>query len=108
MSSSSPQNSAETASPEVPTSEILGAVAPLRQAMQSLLPPRATTIGPYHILEQLGVGGMGEVYKAERRLPMRQTVAIKIIKLGCDTREVIARFESERQALARMDHPHIA
>jgi serine/threonine protein kinase len=65
-------------------------------------------IGPYHILGSLGAGGMGEVYKAERRHPIQQTVAIKIIKLGFDSREVLARFESERQALARMDHPHIA
>src|SRR4051812_11054813 len=65
-------------------------------------------IGPYHILELLGEGGMGEVYKAEQRTPIRRTVAIKIIKLGFDSREVVARFESERQAMARMDHPHIA
>ncbi len=65
-------------------------------------------IGPYHILERIGGGGMGEVFKAERRVPMRQLVAIKIIKLGFDSQEVLARFESERQALARMDHPHIA
>ncbi|MGH7179178.1 MAG: serine/threonine protein kinase, partial [Tepidisphaeraceae bacterium] len=65
-------------------------------------------IGPYHILGLIGEGGMGEVFKAERRSPMRQTVAIKIIKLGFNSREVIARFESERQALARMDHPNVA
>ena len=53
-------------------------------------------IGPYHILGILGAGGMGEVYKAERRHPIQQTVAIKIIKLGFDSREVIARFDSER------------
>ncbi len=65
-------------------------------------------IGHFQILELIGTGGFGEVYKAERRSPMRQLVAIKVIKLGYDTREIIARFESERQALARMDHPHIA
>lgn len=70
--------------------------------------PHPKQIGPYHVLESLGAGGMGEVYKAERRSPMRQTVAIKIIKLGFDSKEVIARFASERQALARMDHPNIA
>lgn len=69
------------------------------------LPP---LIGRYHILSLLGHGGMGTVYKAEQRHPIRRTVAIKIIKLGFDTREVVARFESERQAIARMDHPHIA
>jgi serine/threonine protein kinase/Tfp pilus assembly protein PilF len=66
------------------------------------------TIGPYRVLEQLGEGGMGVVYKAEQRSPIRRTVALKVIKLGFDTREVIARFDSERQALARMDHPNIA
>src|SRR5688572_32632758 len=65
-------------------------------------------IGPYHIEELLGEGGMGSVYKAQQREPIRRTVAIKVIKLGMDTREVIARFESERQALALMDHPNVA
>src|SRR4051812_44313787 len=74
-------------------------------AMMADAPKR---IGPYHILELLGEGGMGEVYKAEQRAPIKRTVAIKIIKLGFDSREVIARFESERQALARMDHLNIA
>src|SRR5256885_17040655 len=69
------------------------------------LPPN---IGPYHILNLLGAGGMGEVYKAERRGSLRQTVALKIIKLGFDTREVVARFNSERHVLARMDDPHVA
>lgn len=70
--------------------------------------PRPTQVGPYRILELLGEGGMGEVYKAERRHPIKQTVAVKIIKLGFDSREIAARFESERQALAMMDHPSIA
>src|SRR5262245_29658175 len=68
----------------------------------------STRIGPYHLLEQIGEGGMGVVYKAEQRSPIQRTVAVKIIKLGFDTREVIARFDSERQALARMDHPNVA
>jgi serine/threonine protein kinase len=67
-----------------------------------------TSIGPYHILELIGEGGMGAVYKAEQRHPIRRTVALKLIKLGMDTQAVIARFESERQALARMDHPNVA
>jgi serine/threonine protein kinase len=65
-------------------------------------------IGPYRILATLGSGGMGVVYKAEQRHPVKRQVALKLIKLGMDTRHVIARFESERQALAMMDHPNIA
>ena len=60
----------------------------------------ASRIGPYRILNPLGEGGMGIVYLAERTAPIRQRVALKVIKLGMDTREVIARFEVERQALA--------
>jgi serine/threonine protein kinase len=67
-----------------------------------------TQIGPYFIEQLIGEGGMGSVYKAEQREPIRRTVAIKVIKLGMDTREVIARFESERQALALMNHPNVA
>src|SRR5206468_10720079 len=63
---------------------------------------------PYFIIQLIGEGGMGSVYKAEQRQPIRRTVAIKVIKLGMDTREVIARFESERQALALMNHPNVA
>jgi serine/threonine protein kinase/predicted negative regulator of RcsB-dependent stress response len=65
-------------------------------------------IGPYRLLELIGEGGMGSVYKADQQYPIRRTVAIKIIKLGMDTREVIARFEAERQALAALDHPNVA
>lgn len=65
-------------------------------------------IGPYRLLEKLGEGGFGTVYMAEQQEPIRRRVALKIIKLGMDTREVIARFEAERQALAMMDHPGIA
>jgi serine/threonine protein kinase/WD40 repeat protein len=72
------------------------------------MPTGPTKIGPYHILGLLGRGGMGEIYKAERRSPFRKIVALKLVKLGFDSREVIARFDSERQALARMDHPNIA
>ncbi len=67
-----------------------------------------TTIGKYRILEKLGHGGFGTVYKAEQIQPVKRIVALKIIKPGFDTREVIARFEAERQALALMDHPNIA
>ncbi|MCP4786887.1 MAG: protein kinase [Fuerstiella sp.] len=65
-------------------------------------------VGPYKIREQLGEGGMGVVYVAEQTEPVRRKVALKIIKPGMDTREVIARFQAERQALAMMDHPNIA
>ena len=65
-------------------------------------------IGRYKLLEQIGEGGMGVVYMAEQEEPVRRKVAFKIIKLGMDTKQVVARFEAERQALALMDHPHIA
>ena len=66
------------------------------------------TLGRYKLLEKIGEGGCGTVYVAEQEKPVRRRVALKVIKLGMDTREVIARFEAERQALAMMDHPHIA
>jgi serine/threonine protein kinase/tetratricopeptide (TPR) repeat protein len=66
------------------------------------------TIGPYKLLEQIGEGGMGVVFMAEQQEPVRRKVALKLIKPGMDTRQVIARFEAERQALAVMDHPGIA
>jgi WD40 repeat protein/serine/threonine protein kinase len=65
-------------------------------------------IGPYKLLEQIGEGGFGVVFMAEQERPVRRRVAVKVIKPGMDTRQVIARFEAERQALALMDHPNIA
>ncbi|MEZ6038122.1 MAG: serine/threonine-protein kinase [Planctomycetota bacterium] len=65
-------------------------------------------IGDYRIVRELGSGGMGTVYLAEQQQPVRRQVALKVIKLGMDTRDVVARFEAERQALALMNHPHIA
>ena len=65
-------------------------------------------IGPYTLLRRLGEGGMGVVYLAAQQTPIERRVALKIIKLGMDTREIVARFEAERQALAVMDHPGIA
>ena len=65
-------------------------------------------IGPYKLLQKIGEGGCGVVYMAEQEKPVRRRVALKIIKLGMDTRSVIARFNAERQALAMMDHPNIA
>jgi serine/threonine-protein kinase len=67
-----------------------------------------TVIGPYKLMEQIGEGGMGLVFVAEQQHPIRRKVALKVIKPGMDTRQVIARFEAERQALALMDHPNIA
>jgi len=104
--------------------------ASLRQSVEALLrahrhvpaPPAATIkisadvsseapgdrIGPYKLLQQLGEGGCGVVYMAEQEEPVRRRVALKVIKPGMDTKQVIARFEAERQALALMDHPNIA
>ncbi len=67
-----------------------------------------TAIGPYKLLQQIGEGGMGVVFMAEQTEPIQRSVALKIIKPGMDTRQVIARFEAERQAVAMMDHPNIA
>jgi serine/threonine protein kinase len=67
-----------------------------------------TVIGPYKLLEQIGEGGMGLVFMADQMQPVRRRVALKVLKPGMDTRQVVARFEAERQALALMDHPNIA
>jgi hypothetical protein len=67
-----------------------------------------TEIGRYRLMEQIGEGGMGVVFVAEQRQPLRRKVALKVIRLGMDSKAVVARFEAERQALALMDHPNIA
>src|SRR5262249_41479714 len=67
-----------------------------------------TVIGPYKLMEQIGEGGFGLVFVAEQQHPVRRKVALKIVKPGMDTRDVIARFEAERQALALMEHANIA
>ena len=76
------------------------------------MPPGTETvgslIGPYKLMEQIGEGGMGVVYVAKQTEPVKRKVALKIIKPGMDTKQVITRFEAERQALALMDHPNIA
>jgi non-specific serine/threonine protein kinase/serine/threonine-protein kinase len=72
------------------------------------IPRPETVIRNYRLIEQIGAGGMGIVYKAEQLHPIRRTVALKLVKLGMDTREVVARFASERQALAMLEHPGIA
>ncbi|MEL7474048.1 MAG: hypothetical protein AAGK04_12090, partial [Planctomycetota bacterium] len=67
-----------------------------------------THIGPYKLIKSIGEGGFGSVFLAEQERPVVRKVALTIIKLGMDTREVVARFEQERQALAILDHPNIA
>jgi WD40 repeat protein/serine/threonine protein kinase len=87
----------------------LPVVAPLATLDEPSFIERAgTTIGPYKLLQQIGEGGFGIVFMAEQQEPIRRKVALKIIKPGMDSRQVIARFEAERQALALMDHPNIA
>jgi serine/threonine protein kinase len=88
----------------------LSAPAPaLVATLDELIEERpGTVIGPYTLLEQIGEGGMGLVFMAEQTHPVRRSVALKVLKPGMDTRQVVARFEAERQALALMDHPHIA
>ncbi len=87
---------------QLPTTEI-GLNLPRDRA-----PIGSFSIDAFHLLQKIGEGGLGEVWLAEQKQPVRRRVALKLIKAGMDTREVIARFESERQALALMDHPAIA
>jgi eukaryotic-like serine/threonine-protein kinase len=89
---------------------LLDAQEKLGNFLESNQPPdmAGACIGPYRLLEQIGEGGFGVVYMAEQEKPVRRKVALKLIKAGMDTKEVIARFEAERQALALMDHPSIA
>ena len=86
-------------------SHVFSAMTP--EELHGALGPGAV-IDEYKLLEQIGEGGMGVVYLAEQTNPIRRKVAVKIIKPGMDSRQVIARFEAERQALAMMDHPNIA
>ena len=77
-------------------------------APEPIMEGPGTSIGPYKLMEQIGEGGMGLVFVAEQQHPVHRKVALKVIKPGMDSRDVIARFEAERQALALMDHPNIA
>jgi serine/threonine protein kinase/Tfp pilus assembly protein PilF len=93
---------------EPPTEEV---AAPTSESTPSRHPeeePVPDRIGPYRILEKIGEGGFGLVYLADQTEPVRRRVAIKILKLGMDSRRVVARFEAEQQALALMDHPNVA
>jgi len=85
--------------PEVPGDQTVTSNAEMRSS---------SSIGPYRLTHLLGMGGMGEVWRAEQTHPFHRTVALKLIKAGMDTRAVVARFDSERQALALMEHPNIA
>jgi eukaryotic-like serine/threonine-protein kinase len=90
---------------------VTGAFAPEPEAQVPAVPLQeraGTIIGPYKLLQQVGEGGMGTVWMAEQTQPVQRKVALKLIKSGMDSRQVIARFEAERQALALMEHPNIA
>ncbi len=95
-----PDELSPSAMPAVKTMKIEFADAPDEAVGQ--------TLGRYKLLERLCKGGCGVVYVAEQTEPVRRRVALKVIKLGMDTKQVVARFEAERQALAMMDHPNIA
>jgi serine/threonine protein kinase/tetratricopeptide (TPR) repeat protein len=94
-----------SAFPESPVARPEAAEATVSQPRLESL---GTTIGPYKLLEQIGEGGMGAVWMAQQQEPVKRVVALKLIKAGMDSKQVIARFEAERQALAMMDHANIA
>jgi len=91
-----------------PAAETVHIPASLDTPLRPVIDGPGTQIGPYKLIQKLGEGGMGAVYMAEQEKPVRRTVALKIIKPGMDTDQVIARFEAERQALALMEHQNIA
>src|SRR5436305_284228 len=86
----------------------VGGVPPVATVAGPAAEGPGTVVGPYKLLEQIGEGGFGVVFMAEQQQPIRRKVALKVLKPGMDTRQVVARFEAERQALALMDHPNIA
>ena len=96
----------ERAGPE--TADIFPVRAAGSPTIAGLREQIGTMVGPYKILQEIGEGGFGFVYMAQQTAPIKRKVALKIVKPGMDTRQVIGRFEAERQALAMMDHPNIA
>jgi tetratricopeptide (TPR) repeat protein len=102
-----PERPAETRD-EPPAAEEGPASGDATTTPQPIAEGPGSRVGPYKLLQEIGEGGMGTVYLAEQSQPVRRMVALKIIKPGMDSRQVIARFEAERQALALMDHPNIA
>src|SRR6266404_9355128 len=100
---------ADAAGGACPVCALRGALAVPDQASEAaVIEKSGDHIGRYKLLEKIGEGGYGLVYMAEQSEPIRRRVALKLVKLGMDTKQVIARFEAERQALALMDHPNIA
>src|SRR5262249_22664425 len=95
-----------------PSMEPAGAGAPTESERQTSFggteQPQVVLAGRYRLLGTIGEGGMGTVWMAQQTEPVKRLVAVKLIKPGMDSRQVLARFEAERQALALMDHPHIA
>src|SRR5262245_39855426 len=91
---------------ELPEGDDAGPVAAALEPPMREQP--GAVIGPYKLIEPIGEGGMGTVWLAQQTEPVKRLVAVKLIKAGMDSRQVIARFEAERQALALMDHPNIA
>ena len=89
-------------------SAALSKTGQMPESSEDVDPHESTHVGRYKLLQRIGKGGMGAVYMAQQDEPVRRKVALKIIKAGLDTEEVVARFEAERQALAMMDHPNIA
>ncbi len=102
-----PRHAAEASPPDA-TVNTHDSTAGTENAFDALLAESARQIGPYKLLQEIGVGGMGAVWLAEQERPVRRRVAVKLIKSGRTDKQIIARFEAERQALSMMDHPNIA
>ncbi len=99
------EQAGDSADPDV---TVKSAPSPNPPVAETLTEKPGDRIGRYKLLQEIGEGGMGSVWMAEQEEPVRRRVALKVVKLGMDTKQVIARFEAERQALALMDHPNIA